>query len=278
LVHTGKMLRGAFLVIAVVGLVVLLLWTLQRRLIYLPLQGPVPDAVDSIAGAQEVTLVTSDDLRLDAWFVPAREPIRKMTVLVAPGNAGHRGLRAPLAQALAEAGLSVLLVDYRGYGGNPGTPSEEGLARDVRAAYRYLVEDAGVAADRLLYYGESLGAAVVTELATEHPPAGLILRSPFVDLASVGRDHYPFVPTFLLKDRYELADNLARIEVPTTVIYGSQDSIVSPEQSQRVATAAQGPTHVVIVEGADHNDLALSYGSQLIDAVVDLADQVAQNR
>lgn len=276
--HTGKMLRGAFLVIAVVGLVVLLLWTLQRRLIYLPLQAPVPDAVDSIAGAQEVTLETSDDLRLDAWFVPAREPVGKMTVLVAPGNAGHRGLRAPLAQALAEAGLSVLLFDYRGYGGNPGAPSEEGLARDVRAAYRYLVEDAGVAANRLLYYGESLGAAVVTELATEHPPAGLILRSPFVDLASVGRDHYPFVPTFLLKDRYELADNLARIEVPTTVIYGSQDSIVSPEQSQRVATAAPGPTHVVIVEGADHNDPALSYGSQLIDAVVDLADQVAKNR
>ena len=77
-----------------------------------------------------------------------------------------------------------LLFHYRGYGGNPGSPSEEGLARDVLAARAYVVEEAGVPAVRLLYFGESLGAAVVTELAVEHPPAGLLLRSPFVDLAS----------------------------------------------------------------------------------------------
>jgi alpha-beta hydrolase superfamily lysophospholipase len=85
-----------------------------------------------------------------------------------------------LARALARAGLAVLLFDYRGYGGNPGRPSEQGLACDVRAARRFLVEEAEVAPARLLYYGESLGAAVVTERATEHPPAGLVLRSPFV--------------------------------------------------------------------------------------------------
>ena len=90
-------------------------------------------------------------------------------------------------------GFGVLLFDYRGYGGNPGSPTESGLALDVRAAFRFLVEEAGVPPQRLLYYGESLGAAVVTELATEHPPAGLLLRSPFVDLAAVGQVHYPFL-------------------------------------------------------------------------------------
>ena len=101
----------------------------------------------------------------------------------------------------------MLLFDYRGYGGNPGSPSERGLARDVRAAHRFLVCDAGqYRATRLLYYGESLGAAVVVELATEHPPAGLVLRWPFVDLAAAGHVHYPFLPVrTLLRDRFPLA-------------------------------------------------------------------------
>jgi uncharacterized protein len=169
----------------------------------------------------------------------------------------------------------VLLFDYRGYGGNPGRPSEQGLARDVRAARRFLIEEAEVAPSRLLYYGESLGAAVVTELATEHPPAGLVLRSPFVDLASVGRVHYPFLPVrALLQDRYPLADHLAGVQVPTTVVYGSRDSIVPPEQSRAVAAVAAGETRVVEIAGADHNDLALLEGEKLIEAVVELAERV----
>jgi alpha-beta hydrolase superfamily lysophospholipase len=176
-----------------------------------------------------------------------------------------------LARALASAGLAVLLFDYRGYGGNPGRPCEHGLARDVRAAHRFLTEEAEIAPARLLYYGESLGSAVVTELATEHPPAGLVLRSPFVDLASVGRVHYPFLPVrTLLRDRYPLADHLARVKVPTTVVYGSRDSIVPPEQSRAVATAAAGETRVVEIAGADHNDLVLLEGEKLIEAVVSL--------
>jgi uncharacterized protein len=131
-----------------------------------------------------------------------------------------------------------------------------------------------VPGDRLLYYGESLGAAVVTELAIAHPPAGLVLRSPFVDLASVGRVHYPFLPVrALLRDRYPLAEQLARVTVPTTVVYGSDDRIVPPEQSRAVAGAAGGPTRLVEVQDADHNDRALLDGPALIAAVVDLANR-----
>jgi hypothetical protein len=113
---------------------------------------------------------------------------------------------------------------------------------------RFLGDDAGLPGDRLLYYGESLGAAVVTELASAHP-AGLVLRSPFVDLASVGRVHYPFLPVrTLLKDGYPLAEQLARVTVPTTVVYGSDDGIVPPDQSRAVAGAAGGPMRLVEVE------------------------------
>src|SRR5689334_11825079 len=130
-----------------------------------------------------------------------------MGVLVAPGNGGNRLGRAPLAQALAAAGFTVLVMDYRGYGGNPGSPSQRGLARDVRAARAYLAGEAGIAPDRTIYFGESLGAAVVTELAAAHPPAGLVLRSPFTDLAAVGRHHYPLLPVrLILRDRFPVAD------------------------------------------------------------------------
>jgi alpha-beta hydrolase superfamily lysophospholipase len=156
-------------------------------------------------------LDTTDGLKLGTWFVPAAAPSRGIAVLVANGNAGNRAGPAPLAWALAERGLAVLLFDYRGYGGNPGSPSEHGLARVVRAAHRFLVHDAGVPGDRLLYYGESLGAAVVVELATEHPPAGLVLRSPFVDLATVGQVHYPFLPVrILLRDRFRWSTSSRR--------------------------------------------------------------------
>jgi uncharacterized protein len=170
----------ASVVVAVV-LVVLFSWAFQRRLIYLPSTGAVPSAATTLPGARDVQLTTNDGLQLGAWYIPAGRPAGAFTVLVANGNAGDRSLRAPLARELANQGFGVLLFDYRGYGANPGSPSEEGLSRDVRAARQFLLEE-GVPGNHLLYYGESLGAAVVAELATEHPPAGLVLRSPFTDL------------------------------------------------------------------------------------------------
>ena len=222
----------AAVLVLVLALITGLLWGFQRKLIYLPAGGPVGRSTRSSPARG-----TSTCGRRTAWRWPpgtcrAGRPTRA-TVLVANGNGGHRGLRAPLARALSDAGLAVLLFDYRGYGGNPGSPSEEGLARDVRAARDHLIDEVGVRPDRLLYFGESLGAAVVTELATEHPPAGLVLRSPFIDLAAVAAVHYPFLPgRVLLRDRFPVAEQLARVDVPTTVVYGSADSIVPPEQSR----------------------------------------------
>jgi uncharacterized protein len=254
------------------------IWALQRRLIYFPSAGPVPEAHSVMERASDVTLETSDGLALGAWFVPAAAPGNDMTVLVANGNAGDRSMRAPLAHALADEGFGVLLFDYRGYGGNPGHPSEDGLAQDVRAAYRFLVEEERIPSDRLIYFGESLGAAVVVELSTEHPPAGLVLRSPFTDLAAVGQVHYPFLPVgALLRDRYKLVEHIRRVNVPTTVVYGTHDSVVPVQQSRAVAEAAAGPTTVVQIEG-DHNDVALLNGQELIDAVVGLTQRIRRVR
>jgi fermentation-respiration switch protein FrsA (DUF1100 family) len=268
--------RPAVVAAAVVLLVLALIWGFQRRLIYLPDTAAVASAATVLPGARDVMLEADDGVRLGAWLMPAAEPDRGIAVLVANGNAGNRASRAPLARALAAEGLAVLLFDYRGYGGNEGGPSEHGFARDVRAAQRYLVQEAGLPPGRILYYGESLGAAVVTELATEIAPGGLLLRSPFVDLAAVGRVHYPFLPVnLLLRDVYPLAEQLGTVRVPVTVVLGTDDSIVPPEQSRTVAAAAPTLKSLIEIPGADHNDPVLGHGPGLIAAVVELADQVA---
>ena len=260
----------------VLALVVAAVWFMQRRLIYFPDRSVPPAASRMVAGAQDVTLHTADGLDLTAWLVRPRATDRRLGVLVAPGNAGNRLARAPLVAALAGLGLTVLLVEYRGYGGNPGRPTETGLAQDIRAARAYLINDAGAPEDRLIYFGESLGAAVVTALAAEQPPAGLVLRSPFTDLAAVGREHYPFLPVrMLLRDRFPVADLVRRVSAPTVVVYGTNDSVVPPAQSIAVAEAAAGPARQVAVEGADHNDASLLTGPQLLDAVRGLADRFA---
>jgi fermentation-respiration switch protein FrsA (DUF1100 family) len=267
----GGMPRVLAVVVATAILLLMVLWALQRQLIYFPSPGPVPAAAQALDRGRDVTLRTSDGLTLGAWYVPARGA-GEATVLVANGNGGDRSLRAPLARALSGHGIGVLLFDYRGYAGNPGSPSEKGLALDVRAARDHLVDEAGVPPDRLLYLGESLGSAVVTELAAEHPPAGLVLRSPFTDLASVGRVHYPFLPVrALLRDRFPVAERIARVQAPTVVVYGGADSIVPPSQSRAVAEAAADLREVVEVPGADHNDRALLDGPELVGAVVRLA-------
>ena len=259
------------ILVVVVGLLaatVGLLWAFQRRLIYLPSPGPVPPAATVLPGAEDVAFTTADGLRLRGWFVPAAGPGGARpgpAVLVCNGNAGHRAMRAELAAELARMGLAVLLFDYRGYGGNPGGPTEEGLAADARAALDHLAGRPEVDPERVVYLGESLGAAVALRLATERPPAALVLRSPFASLAEVGRRHYPMLPvSLLLWDRYDSAALVGRVRAPLLVVAGGRDRIVPPGHSRRLFAAAPEPKRLVVLDGVDHNDPELHAGPRLL--------------
>jgi fermentation-respiration switch protein FrsA (DUF1100 family) len=218
---------------------------------------------------------TADGLTLHGWFFPATpsssssapSPSR-FTIVVFNGNAGNRSYRAPLAAALQARGHAVLLFDYRGYGGNPGTPTESGLREDARAARAFVVGRADVDRERIAYFGESLGTGVAVTLAAEHAPAALILRSPFTSMVDVGQMHYPILPVrWFLRDRYMSGERIARIKSPLLVIAGDRDGVIPLDHSQRLYDAATSPKEILIVRGADHNDAALLDGDEMIAAV-----------
>lgn len=213
-------------------------------------------------------LDTEDGKRLGAWYLPATAKEPGPAVVVFNGNGGDRSGRAMLALGLSQLGMSVLLFDYRGYGGNEGTPSEEGLARDARAAQAWLSAQPDVAQDRIVYFGESLGAAVAIGLAMERPPAALILRSPFTSLAEVGKVHYPWLPVgWLLIDRFPSIDRIGSVTAPVMIVAGDRDDVVPESLSRKLYDAAPDPKRFLLVPGAGHNDLKLTGGPTVLGEV-----------
>lgn len=257
LLITLVVLAGVWLALVVAA------WGLQRQLIYLP--DTTAPATPDDGDVEEVTLRTDDGLELSAWHLsPPGEAAT--TVLVLPGNAGDRALRLPLARGLVARGHAVLLLDYRGYGGNPGRPHEAGLRADARAARDRLEAREEVDESRLAYLGESLGTAVAAALAATDPPAALVLRSPFPELADVAERHYPFLPVRrLLRDRYETERHLAAYDGPVLVVAGEEDTIVPTALSAEFAQRLDAP--LVEIPEAGHNDPALLDGEAYLDAV-----------
>ena len=230
-----------------------------RRFIYFPDDRVPPRDPPGVEG-EGVTLTTADGLSLAAWYLPAGG---ETAAVLCNGNAGNRADRLPLSAGLQRRGVAVLSVDYRGYGSNPGSPEEDGLIADAAAAAEHLASRPGIS--RLVYFGESLGAAVLTGLAERRPPAALVLRSPFTSLLDVARAHLPLVPQGVIDDRWDSLGRIASIQAPVLVLAGTADSVVPYGQSLRLFEAAPGPKRLVTFEGADHNDPALTFGTRLLD-------------
>lgn len=226
---------------------------LDRRLLYFPDTSRPILAATGLRGAREVRLATEDGLSLLAWWIPPR---RSQPVLAYfHGNGGHIGYRAERFRKLALLGFGVLLVEYRGYGGNPGSPSEEGFYRDARAALAFL-EQQGVPPERLVLYGESLGTAVAVRMASEHPAAALVLESPFTSIEALGRHHYPFLPVALvLRDRFDAASAIGEVRAPILVLHGEQDEIVPAKFARALFEAAPEPKEAWFAPEGGHVDL-----------------------
>jgi len=234
------------------------LWATQRSHVFRPGRGPL-DLINSTVAAQmrEVTVHTADGLALTAWYAPAKPGGR--TIVYFHGNAGTLGDRHERVPPYLERGYGLLLVGYRGYGGNPGEPTEAGLYEDGRAHLDWLAAQ-GLRPDDLVLYGESLGAAVATQLATERRAAALVLEAPFASVLLSARARYPlFAFDWLIKDKFANVEKIDKINMPLLVIHGARDRVTPQRFGRMVFERAREPKAAVWPADAGHNDL-LQFG------------------
>lgn len=248
-------MRGMLYLVASAALVYLGLclcaFLLQERLVYFPSGVPRVDPSALGLAFQERRPRTADDLLLHAWWVPAAE--QRGAVLISHGNAGNVADRLHLVRAFHELGLSVYLYDYRGFGRSEGRPSEQGTYLDAEAAYDDLVRELGLAPERLVLYGESLGGAVSIELARRRPAAALIVEASFTSLPDVGARAYPFLPVRLLaRHRYDSISKVGELALPLLVVHSPEDEIVPFEQAERLRAAAAEGAELLVTTG-DHD-------------------------
>ncbi len=250
----------------------------QDRIIFLT-GGPAPPVGAVLVGGEEVTVTTDDGLVLRVWEIPTGPrsvpACRRAAVALFHGAAGDRSNLAALATVLAGRGYVVLLTDYRGYGGNPGRPTDDGMAADARAAVAHLAARPDVDPARVAYVGESLGTGVATRLATERPPAALVLRSPFTSVADAAAVRVRIYPTGLLvHEQFRTIDRIGTVRGPLLVVAGDADDIVPVEQSRAVLAAATsaGPTSLVLHHGVDHLDPQWSGPGPYADELVAFLD------
>lgn len=234
------------------------MYVFQRTMLYHP-STSVPDPAGSgVPEMQPVDLQTADGLTLTAWFRPAGAGLP--TIVLFSGNAGNIGDRAFKVRPLLDAGYGVLLAGYRGYGGNPGSPSEDGLYHDGRAALG-MIHEKGIASSDVVLYGESLGSGVAVHLAHEaaasgSPVGGLILEAPYTSIADVAASHYPFVPAlWLVKDRFDSEAKIADVRSPVMIFHGERDRVVPTRFGRRLFAAAAEPKESRWISEAGHNDL-----------------------
>jgi len=241
----------------------------QRGLLYRPEGRPGPPAEAGLPEMAEVTLTTADGLRLGAWYAPAEEG--RLTVVFFHGNSGNRAWAAEKVRPYLDAGHGVLVVDYRGYGGNPGRPSENGLRTDAVAALGFL-RGRGLGADDIVYHGESLGSGVATWLASEHPPRGLIVEAAFTSIPHVARGLYPWLPTRLAtRDRFTSRRRMPRVRAPVLIIHGERDALVPVAQARALHELHPGPTEIVTFPDGAHADL---YDHGAAEVVLDWLDRL----
>ena len=239
------------------------LYFYQRQLLYRP-EGSRPQLGELWSiGMREVQLRTADGLDLLSWYMPPDDG--RPVVAYFHGNGGSIAHRAHRVQRFAREGYGVLLVGYRGYGGNPGAPTEAGLFEDARAGLDFLRTE-GTAASRIVLYGESLGTAVAVEAATRHPVGAVVLESPFTSIAALAQYHYPFIPAALLIwDRFDAMSRIGEAKAPLLVLQGRDDGVVPIRFGEALFAAAPEPKERWLAPHGGHEDLA---GFGALDAAV----------
>ena len=227
---------------------------LEEHFIFMPSPYPIGNWTPWDLDPEDAWFHAADGTRLHGWYVPATRP--RAVILFCHGNAGNVTHRDDVLRNLSRVtGASVLALDYRGYGRSEGTPTEQGVLADARAARDWLSARGEVALDRIVLMGESLGGAVAVWLAARDGARALVLENTFDRLASVASHHFPWLPTtWLLRTKLDSAATIAAYHGPLLQSHGDADSIVPYRLGQRLFAAANEPKEFLTIDDADHND------------------------
>lgn len=243
----------AALAAALYALSGLALYVFQRRLLYFPDPTHYTPQQAGLAGVEEVGLATPDGEQLVAWYKPASGAAP--TLLYFQGNGGGLYLRRQRIEALAGAEYGVFILGYRGYSGSTGSPSEKAFVADGLLAYDYLKAQ-GLAPDRIVLYGESLGTGVATQVASQRQTAAVILEAPFASVAAEAKARFGVFPTnWFLVDRFDSMAHIGRIAAPLLILHGSEDIVIPASSSRALFDSAKEPKEYVEFRGGGHNDL-----------------------
>lgn len=226
----------------------------QRNMLYHPDKAmQAPESYDKLPMA-EFQIASEDGVKITLWYRPANPGMP--TLVFFHGNSGNLGGRAAKLRTFIDSKLGVLAVSYRGFGSSEGSPTEEGIYKDARAALVWLATK-GVPQKETVLYGESLGTAVAVEMAKEFPGMrAVVLEAPFASMAAVGRVHYPYLPvSLLLRDRFDSIDKVKDVHIPLLIIHGLDDKVVPVEEGKELLEKANAPKQGHFIPGMGHSNL-----------------------
>ncbi len=246
-------LKTVILVVVIgYGAVLGLMYVAQRSLQYFPDTLRIAPAEAGLPQAEEVVLGTQDGEKVLVWHAAPREG--RPVILYFQGNGAGLRHRAHMFAKMVAQGCGVVALSYRGYGGSTGTPTEDGLINDARAAYDFTA--ARYPAERIVLWGESLGSGVAVALAAEKPVARIALQAPFSSAVDIGAARYPFLPVrWLMKDQYRSDERILRVTAPLLILHGDRDGVIPIQFGERLYGLVKSPKQFVRLAGADHNDL-----------------------
>ncbi len=252
--HIFQRVAGWMLTLTLAYLVfIMALGVMQKRLMYFPDTSRFAPAEWALKELRPIEAQTDDGMTITSWYAPAKKR-GTFTIVFFQGNAGHSGYRNYKVRPWLDAGYGVLMAGYRGYG-NPGTPSEDGLYRDARAAIGSL-RKLGVRDKAIVLYGESLGTGVAVQMATEFDASGLILESPYTSIPDVAAYRYPMVPVrMLIDDQFNSLDKISDVHMPLLLLHGEQDQVVPAKFGRELFAAANEPKQAEYVPEAGHSNV-----------------------
>ena len=241
----------------------------QRNLLYHPTENNYSgDKI--LVDVEKIKVTTQDNIQLVAWYHKKNLNNYK-TILFLHGNAGSLENRIHKINHFKDMNINFLIIAWRGFSGNEGKPTEEGLYEDARSAVRWLKSN-GVEENDIIIYGESLGTGIATEIAQNKNFAGVILESPFTSMIDAGKDKYPYLPVrLLLKDKYESDKKIKNIKSPVLIMHGKVDNIVPFHMGKKMYELANKPKYYYFSEYDDH---MMEYNEKLLKALKDFVNSL----